>query len=114
MKHIEVKFNKLIDKIVQSNSIDATEVEMIKFENLVNSYLEQKNYHKLNGEQLFVRKKVDETVREIQQLENNIGFISNASADSPLLKNVMDNINVYKEKLEVWKTKLSYLQKLDY
>jgi len=114
MKHIEVKFNKLIDKIVQSNSIDATEVEMIKFENLVNSYLEQKNYHKLNGEQLFVRKKVDETVREIQQLENNIGFISNASADSPLLKNVMDNINVYKEKLEVWKTKLSYLKKLDY
>ena len=114
MKHIEVKFNKLIDKIVQSNSIDAKEVEMIKFENLVNSYLEQKNYHKLNGEQLFVRKKVDETVREIQQLENNIGFISNASADSPLLKNVMDNINVYKEKLEVWKTKLSYLQKLDY
>ena len=114
MKHIEVKFNKLIDKIAGANSIDAAEVEMIKFENLVTSYLEQKNYHKLNGEQLFVRKKVDETVREIQQLENNIGFISNASADSPLLKNVMNNINVYKEKLEVWKTKLEYLNKLDY
>ena len=114
MKHIEVKFNKLIDKIAGANLIDAAEVEMIKFENLVTSYLEQKNYHKLNGEQLFVRKKVDETVREIQQLENNIGFISNASADSPLLKNVMNNINVYKEKLEVWKTKLEYLNKLDY
>ena len=113
-KHIEAKFNKLIDKIVESNSIDANEVQMIKFENLINSYLDQKNYHKLNGEQLFVRKKIDETVREIQQLENNIGFISNASADSPLLKNVMDNINVYKEKLEVWKMKLSYLSKLDY
>ena len=114
MKHIEVKFNKLIDKIAGANLIDAAEVEMIKFENLVTSYLEQKNYHKLNGEQLFVRKKVDETVREIQQLENNIGFISNASADSPLLKNVMNNINVYKEKLEVWKAKLEYLNKLDY
>ena len=114
MKHIEVKFNKLIDKIAVKNSIDATEVEMIKFENLVNSYLEQKNYHKLNGEQLFVRKKVDETVREIQQLENNIGFISNASADNPLLKNVMDNINMHKEKLAIWQTKLEYLKKLDY
>ena len=114
MKHIELKFNKVIDKIVESSSIDPKDVEMIKFENLVNSYLEQKNYHKLNNEQLFVRKKVDETVREIQQLENNIGFISNATADNPLLKNVMENIKVYKEKLEVWKTKLEYLLKLDY
>ena len=109
-----MKFNKVIDKIVESSSIDPKDVEMIKFENLVNSYLEQKNYHKLNNEQLFVRKKVDETVREIQQLENNIGFISNATADNPLLKNVMENIKVYKEKLEVWKTKLEYLLKLDY
>ena len=114
MKHIEVKFNKLIDKIVASNSLDAGTVEMIKFENLINGFLEQKNYKKLNGEQLFVRKKVDETVREIQQLENNIGFISNAGPDNPLLKNVMDNIQVYKDKLEVWKTKLEYLKKLDY
>ncbi len=114
MKHIEMKFNKLIDKIVAANSIDPIEVEMIKFENLVNSYLEQKNYRKLNGEQLFVRKKIDETVREIQQLENNVGFISNASADNPLLKNVMDNIKVYKEKLLIWKAKLEFLKSLDY
>ncbi|WP_456377343.1 DUF349 domain-containing protein [Lutibacter sp.] len=114
MKHIEVKFSKLIDKIAKTNSIDVEEVEMIKFKNLMNSYLEQKNYHKLNGEQLFVRKKIDESVREIQQLENNIGFISNASADNPLLNNVMANIKVYKEKLEVWKAKLEYLKKLDY
>lgn len=114
MKHIEVKFNKLIDKIAKTNSIDVKEVEMIKFKNLMNSFLEQKNYHKLNGEQLFIRKKIDESVREIQQLENNIGFISNASADNPLLNNVMANIKVYKEKLEVWKTKLEYLKKLDY
>lgn len=114
MKHIEIKFNKLIDKIVAENPIDVKEVEMIKFENLINSYLEQKNYKKLNGEQLFVRKKIDETIREIQQLENNIGFISNATKDNPLLKNVMENIRAYKEKLEIWKSKLAYLKKLDY
>ena len=114
MKHIEIKFNKLIDRIVAENSIDVKEVEMIKFENLINSYLEQKNYKKLNGEQLFVRKKIDDTIREIQQLENNIGFISNATKDNPLLKNVMENIRVYKEKLEIWKSKLAYLKKLDY
>ena len=114
MRHIEVKFNKLLDKIVDSSEIEKKDIEIIKFTNLINSYLEEKNYRKLDSEQLFVRKKVDETVREIQQLENNIGFISNVSSDNPLVKNVMDQINVLKEKLELWKSKLDYLRSLDY
>jgi len=114
MRHIEMKFNKLLDKIVDSSNIEKKDIEMIKFTNLVNSYLDQKNYRKLDSEQLFVRKKVDETVREIQQLENNIGFISNIKKDNPLVKNVMDQIDGHKENLEVWKTKLKYLRSLDY
>jgi hypothetical protein len=114
MKHIEGKFNKLLDKIVEENTLDKQDVEMIKFENLVNSYIEQKNYSKLDSEQLFVKRKMDETFKEIQQLENNVGFISNASEDNPLVQNVRNQINVYKEKLEIWKTKLDYLRQLDY
>lgn len=114
MKHIEVKFNKLLDKIVDENAIDKQSIEMIKFENLVNSYIEQKNYRKLDSEQLFVRRKMEETFKEIQQLENNIGFISNVSDDNPLVINVRNQINVYKEKLEVWKAKLDFLRQLDY
>ncbi|MBK5210581.1 MAG: DUF349 domain-containing protein [Flavobacteriaceae bacterium] len=114
MKHIEVKFNKLLDKIVEENTIDQQSIEMIKFENLVNSYIEQKNYRKLDSEQLFVRRKMEETSKEIQQLENNIGFISNVSDDNPLVVNVRNQINVYKEKLEVWKAKLDFLRQLDY
>ncbi len=114
MRHIEVKFNKLLDKTVEIYSINKQEIEMIKFENLVTSYLEQKNYRKLDNEQLFVRKKIDETIREIQQLENNISFISNVSEDNPLVKNVRKNIDAYKEKLEVWKVKIEYLKQLKY
>jgi hypothetical protein len=114
MRHIEVKFNKLLDKIVNNSDIDQNEMEMIKFTNLVNSYLEQKNYRKLDSEQLFVRKKIDESVREIQQLENNIGFISNVSDDNPLVKQVNEQINAIKEKLTIWKTKLQYLRDLEY
>jgi hypothetical protein len=115
MKHIEVKFNKLIDKIVDENdAIDKPDIEMIKFTNMINSYLEQKNYRKLDSEQLFIRKKIDESVREIQQLENNLGFISNVTKDNPLVKNVRKQIDSHKEKLEVWKTKLQYLKDLDY
>jgi hypothetical protein len=114
MKHIEVKFNKLLDNIIEENSIDKQSVEMIKFENLVNSYIEQKNYRKLDSEQLFVRRKMEETFKEIQQLENNIGFLSNVSDDNPLVMNVRNQINVYKEKLDVWKAKLDFLRQLDY
>lgn len=114
MKHIEVKFNKLLDKIIEENAVDKQSIEMIKFENLVNSYIEQKNYRKLDSEQLFVRRKMEETSKEIQQLENNIGFISNVSDDNPLVINVRNQINVYKEKLEIWKAKLDFLRQLDY
>jgi hypothetical protein len=115
MRHIDLKFNKLLDKLVDTNeTIDKKDVEMIKFKNMVNGYLDQRNYRKLDSEQLFVRKKMDETFREIQQLENNIGFISNVTRDNPLVKNVMDQIEVHKEKLEIWKSKLDYLRSLDY
>ena len=114
MRHIEMKFNKLLDKIVDGSDIDKNEIEMIKFSNLVSSYLEQKNYRKLDSEQLFVRKKIDESVREIQQLENNIGFISNVSEDNPLVQNVRKQIDVIKDKLLIWKTKLQYLRDLEY
>ena len=113
MRHVEVKFNKLLDKIVENSDLEKNDVEMIKFENLVNSYLDQKDYRKLDSEQLFIRKKIDETVKEIHQLENNIGFISNATEDNPLIMNVRSQINVHKEKLEVWKTKLNYLKQLE-
>jgi hypothetical protein len=113
MRHVEVKFNKLLDKIVEKNDLEKQEVEMIKFENLVNSYLDQKDYRKLDSEQLFIRKKIDEAIREIQQLENNIGFISNVTEDNPLVKNVRNQIDGYKEKLEIWKTKLNYLKQLE-
>jgi hypothetical protein len=61
-----------------------------------------------------VRKKIDEINREIQQLENNIGFFSSTTDDNPLLKNVRDNINNYANDLVIWKEKLSYISKLDY
>jgi len=115
MKHIEVKFNKLLDKIINaSDKLDKTEIELVKFKNLIRGYLEQNNFRKLDSEQLFIRKKIDETNREIQQLENNLGFISNVTEDNPLVKNVRKDINNYKSKLEIWKSKLNYLRKLEY
>ncbi len=60
------------------------------------------------------RRKIDEITKEIKQLENNISFISNASADNPLVKNVYKNIETYKESLEIWKRKIDYMKKMEY
>ena len=63
---------------------------------------------------MFIRKKIDENVKEIQQLENNLSFFSNASDDNPLVKSVRNNINEYKEGLDLWKKKLAYLRTIEY
>ena len=111
---LESKFNKKIDALLGSLSLSKDEIAMLKFRNMVDSYVDQEDVYKLNSEQLFVRKKMDENSREIQQLENNLSFFSNATEDNPLVINVLTNINKYKENLSIWKLKLDYLRKLDY
>lgn len=114
LKHIEIKFNKLFDKVSGKLSIDSNTKEMMKFINIMESLLQQKNYRKLDQEQLFLRKKIDEISKEVQQLENNISFISNVSEDNPLVKNVRKNIEKGNENLELWKEKLKFLANLNY
>jgi len=106
MRHIESKFNKFVDRLYNSLDLDKNEVAMLRFKNLLTNYIEQKNFRKVDDEQLFVRKKIDEINKEIQQLENNIGFFSNTNDDNPLLKNVRDNIVKYSDDLVIWKQKL--------
>jgi hypothetical protein len=114
VRHLDGKFNKQIDKMLESLSLDKNEVTMLKFTNVVDGLAADNDVRKLDTEQLFVRKKIDEVVREIQQLENNLGFFSNAKADNPLVVNVKNKVNGFKEDLSIWKEKLSYLKKLDY
>ncbi len=112
--YLEGKFNKKIDGILSGLPIDKEEIVMLRFRNVIDGYIASKNYKKIESEQFFIRKKVDETVREMQQLENNLSFISNATEDNPLVKNVRAKVIVYKESLDIWQSKLNYLRKLEY
>ena len=114
MRHLDAKFNKLLYNLYEKLDLDEKEISMLKFKNVVNTYLANNNARKLDSEQLFVRKKIDELTREIQQLENNVSFFSNAEDDNPLLKNVHNNIDNYNKELEIWKTKLDYLTNIEY
>ncbi len=114
VRHLEGKFNKQIDKLLESLSLDKKEVAMLKFTNVVDGFMANNDFRKLDSEQLFVRKKIDEVVREMQQLENNLGFFSNAKDDNPLVINVKNRIGEFKEDLAIWKEKLNYIKSLDY
>ncbi|MGK0421860.1 MAG: hypothetical protein ACJAVE_000587 [Polaribacter sp.] len=114
VRHLEGKFNKQIDRLVESLSLDKKEINMLKFTYVVDGLMANEDFRKLDSEQLFVRKKIDEVVKEMQQLENNLGFFSNAKDDNPLVLNVKNKVAEFKEDLDILKEKLSYLKKLDY
>jgi len=114
VRHLESKFYKVIDKLLEGLSLSKEDIELLKFKNLVDGYFAQNDGHKLNSEQLFVRKKLDEINKEVQQLENNLSFFSNAKDDNPLVLNVKKSIDKHKEAAEIWKQKLSYVRSLDY
>lgn len=113
-RHIDGKFNKLIDRALGGLDIGKNEISMLKFTHVIDSLAADEDVRKLDSEQIFVRKKIDEVVKEIQQLENNLGFFSNAKDDNPLVLNVKNRVNEFKEDLALWKEKLSYIKKLDY
>ena len=113
-RHLDEKFNKAMDAHLEKLDLNRVDVEMMKFKNVVDSYLSQEDYRKLDSEQFFIRKKIDETVREMQQLENNLSFISNATEDNPLVQNVRKGIQDFKDQLDLWQEKLDYLKRLDY
>jgi hypothetical protein len=114
VRHIESKFYKKIDKLYEGLSMSKEEIAMLKFKNLVDGYLAQNDVRKLNSELMFVRKKLDEINKEIQQLENNLSFFSNANEDNPLVVNVKTSIAKHREDAEIWKQKLAYVRSLDY
>ena len=113
-KAVDLQFNKFVDGLLSKLSLDKSEIVLLKFKNIINGYLANNDIRKLDSELVFVRKKIDESVREIQQLENNLSFFSNTSDDNPMVKNVHKNIDNFKRGLMVWKDKLAYLRSLDY
>ena len=113
-RHLNEKFNKTIDAHLNNLNMNRGEIELMKFKNIVEGYLAQEDYKKLDSEQLFIRRKIDENVREMQQLENNLSFISNATEDNPLVVNVRKGIQAFKDELDIWQAKLDYLRKLEY
>ncbi|ARV11092.1 chromosome segregation protein [Gilvibacter sp. SZ-19] len=112
-KNIESKFQKSLDQAFGALNMDKMEAEMIKYDAKLESLKSNNDPRKLNNEKIYVSKKIDEVVQEINQLENNLGFFQNSDASNPLFKEVQNNIERHKENLELWRAKLNKLRALD-
>lgn len=111
-RHIEGKFNKVLDALFDKLSMSKKEAELVKFNNKIEHLVDSNDGRRLQNETVFVQRKVEELQSEIFQLENNIQFISNAKADNPLVKEINKNIDRHKDELKLWKEKLTQLRNI--
>lgn len=114
-RHIEGKFNKILDALFEKLSLSKKESEMMRFANRIDSLSDSNDTRKLDNEKIFIMRKIEEVQNEIFQLENNIQFFTNtknAKKENSIVTEVRKNIAIHKESLEVWKDKLKQLRNL--
>ena len=111
-RHIEGKFNKILDALFEKLSSSKKVNEMARYANRLDNLSGAENSRKLDNEKVFIMRKIDEVQSNLFQLENNIQFFARAKADNPMVKEVMDNIEKQKEELITWKEKLKQLRSI--
>ncbi|MBD3582636.1 DUF349 domain-containing protein [Flavobacterium selenitireducens] len=111
-RHIEGKFNKILDALFEKLSLSKKEGDMMRFTNRVEALAGSDDTRKLDNEKIFLMRKIDEVQSEIFQLENNIQFFAHAKKDNPMVAEVRKNIERHKEELETLKQKLKQLRNM--
>jgi hypothetical protein len=113
-RHIEGKFNKILDALFEKLSLSKKDTEMMRFSNRVENMSESNDTRKLEGEKIFLMRKIDEVQSEIFQLENNIQFFTskNAKKENPMILEVRKNIDKHKEELDTLKAKLKQVRSI--
>ena len=115
-RHIEGKFNKILDALFEKLSLSKKDTEMMRFSNRMDHLSESNDTRKLDNEKIFLMRKIEEVQNEIFQLENNIQFFANtknAKKENSIVLEVRKNIAIHKESLDVWKEKLKQLRNLN-
>ncbi|WP_422860431.1 DUF349 domain-containing protein [Flagellimonas sp. S174] len=112
-KHLNSKFNKIIDALFKKIGVGHQESELIKYGDKMNHLANTDDDRAIQNERTFIRRKISESNAEIRQLENNLQFFSSASENNPLVMDVVKNIEQHKKALDTWKAKLKKLNILE-
>jgi hypothetical protein len=108
---IDMKFHNFIINLAKKHKLDELKIDFFEFTSWIKKLKEANFFDEINAEKSFHKKKIAEISKEITQLENNVGFFSNYSADNPLFKNINEEIKSLKQRLELSKKKEGYLER---
>jgi len=114
-RHIEGKFNKILDALFEKLSTSKKEGDMLRFANRLDNISGSEDSRKLDNEKIFIMRKIDEVQNEIFQLENNIQFFQNtknAKKENSIVTEVRKTIERHKEELVSWKDKLKQIRSI--
>jgi hypothetical protein len=114
-RHVEGKFNKILDALFEKLSLSKKDNEMARFSNRLDHLSSLDDSRKIENEKIFIMRKIDEIQSEIFQLENNIQFFTNtknAKKENSIVLEVRKNIEKHRESMDVWKEKLVQLKNL--
>jgi Domain of Unknown Function (DUF349) len=112
-RHIEGKFNKILDALFEKLSLSKKDSEMMRFSNRMEQFSENNDTRKLENEKVFLMRKIDEIQSEIFQLENNIQFFANtrnAKKENSIVLEVRKNIEKHREEMALLRDKLKQLR----
>jgi len=115
-RHIEGKFNKILDALFEKLSLSKKEGDMMRFSNRMDQLSESNDTRKLENEKIFLMRKIEEIKNEIFQLENNIQFFTNtrnAKKENSIVLEVRKNIEKNKAEMEILKDKLKQVRSLN-
>ena len=115
-RHIEGKFNKVLDVLFEKLSLSKKDSEMMRFSNRMGNLSDSNDSRKLENEKIFLMRKIDEIKNEIFQLENNIQFFANtrnAKKENSIVLEVRKNIEKHKEELNILKDKLKQVRSIN-
>ena len=111
---INQEFTTLYNDKLSALNLSKTEISDYKLQSFVNKIKADGNDRLLDDEIRKTRKSIDELEKEINQLDNNVHFFSNANADSPLLKDVYRQIDEKRKKLTETEIKLKALFNINF
>ena len=112
-RHIEGKFNKILDALFEKLSLSKRDTDQMRFANKLDNLSEDGK--KLDNEKVFTMRKIEELQNEIFQLENNIQFFQNtrnAKKENSIVTEVRKTIEKHKAELLTWRDKLKQLKAL--
>ncbi len=114
-RHIDGKFNKQLDGLFEKLSLSKKDSDMMRFSNRMENLSDSNDKRKLDGEKIFLTRKIEEISSEMFQLENNIQFFANtknAKKENSIVTEVRKNIALKKEEIDELKAKLKQLKKI--